>query len=61
MNKIISNFDQYQFDTFINNYHGYLSQNIYGENLIFTTIFQELDQKDFDSYYSVDLKSIIAT
>ena len=61
MNKIISNFDQYQFDTFINNYYGYLSQNIYAENLIFSTIFQELDQKNFDSYYSVDLKNIIAT
>lgn len=61
MNKIISNFDQYQFDTFINNYYGYLSKNIYAENLIFSTVFQELDQKDFDSYYSVDLKNIIAT
>lgn len=61
MDRIISNFDKYQFDTFINNYHGYLSQNIYTENLIFSTIFQELDHKDFDSCYSVDLKSIIAT
>ncbi|WP_052124463.1 hypothetical protein [Gallibacterium anatis] len=61
MDKIISNFDKYQFNTFINNYHSYLSQNIYTENLIFSTIFQELDYKDFVSCYSVDLKSMIAT
>ncbi|WP_082985040.1 hypothetical protein [Gallibacterium genomosp. 3] len=61
MDKIILNFNKYQFYTFINNYHGYLSQNIYTENLIFSTIFQELNHKDFDSCYSVDLKSVIVT
>ncbi|QNS14417.1 hypothetical protein [Mannheimia bovis] len=61
MDKIIAKFDKYQFDTFIKNYHGYLSPNIYTENLIFSTIFQELNHKDFDFYYSVDLKSVIAT
>ncbi|HHW7579610.1 TPA: hypothetical protein ACU21O_001078 [Mannheimia haemolytica] len=61
IDKIILKFDKYQFDDFINNYHGYLSQNIYAENLIFSTIFQELNQEDFDFSYSVDLKSVIAT
>lgn len=61
MDKIILKFNKYQFDEFINNYHGYLSQNIYAENLIFSTIFQELNQDDFDFSHFVDLKSIIAT
>lgn len=61
MDKIISKFDKYQLDKFINNFHGYLSQNIYAENLIFSTIFQELNQEDFNFSHSVDLKSIIAT
>lgn len=61
IDKVISKIDKYQFDIFINNYHGYLSQNIYAENLIFSTIFQELNQDDFDFSHSVDLKSIIAT
>lgn len=61
IDKIISKFDKYQFDNFINNFHGYLSQNIYAENLIFSIIFQELNQEDFDFSHSVDLKSVIAT
>lgn len=60
MDKIILKFDKHQFDEFTN-YHGYLAQNIYAENLIFSTIFQELNQDDFDFSHSVDLKSIIAT
>ncbi|MCU9997609.1 hypothetical protein ACEE49_10610 [[Pasteurella] aerogenes] len=61
IDKIISNFDKYQFDMFINNVHGYLSQNIYAENLIFSIIFQELNHQDFDFCHSLDLKSVIAT